>query len=398
MILKHKKSIVVIGNGMVGHRFCERLVEYDTNHDYQITVFGEEPRPVYDRVQLTSYFAHRDPIKLQIADRKWYEDRHIALSLGDPVVHIDRANRLLRSASGKEVRHDADPDSRDRVGSVRAAGAGDRQEGGLRLSHDRGPGEDHGVLERLEALCRDRRRTSRPGGGEGGLRSRTRNACRRVRFPAHAAAGRRCGLEGARRQDRIARRQGSPRQEHAGDRRQWSGRGDGLRGRQPARCRHDCRLRRHQAARDDLAGACGLAGRFARRRRRRQAIAHFRFRCLRDRRGRPVRRHDLRPDRSRLRHGRDRGLPDHGARPRVQRRGHVDQAEAHGRRRGQLRQPVRRRQDCAWHRLRGSVRRHLQEAALQPGRNRVSSAASWSAMRPNTALSSHFARARNRWR
>jgi nitrite reductase (NADH) large subunit len=106
MILKHKKSIVVIGNGMVGHRFCERLVEYDTNHDCQITVFGEEPRPVYDRVQLTSYFAHRDPQKLQIADRKWYEDRHIALALGDPVVNIDRANKLLRSASGKEVHYD----------------------------------------------------------------------------------------------------------------------------------------------------------------------------------------------------------------------------------------------------------------------------------------------------
>jgi nitrite reductase (NADH) large subunit len=91
---------------MVGHRFCERLVEYDEKHDYQVIVFGEEPRPAYDRVQLTSWFAHRDPAKLQLADKKWYEERRILLMLGDPVVHIDRNNQMLRSASGKEVHYD----------------------------------------------------------------------------------------------------------------------------------------------------------------------------------------------------------------------------------------------------------------------------------------------------
>ena len=106
MIVKHKKTVVVVGNGMVGHRFCERLTEYDENHDFQIVVFGEEPRIAYDRVNLTKWFATRDAAKLQLADKNWYEERRILLILGDPVVHIDRQNRMIRSVSGKEVHYD----------------------------------------------------------------------------------------------------------------------------------------------------------------------------------------------------------------------------------------------------------------------------------------------------
>lgn len=106
MIYKKLKTIVVIGNGMVGHRFCERLVEYDGNRDFEIVVFGEEARPVYDRVHLTQWFAHRDSQQLQIAGPDWYESRHISLFLGDPVTTIDQAEQVVRSASGREVPYD----------------------------------------------------------------------------------------------------------------------------------------------------------------------------------------------------------------------------------------------------------------------------------------------------
>ncbi len=62
-----QKTIVVIGNGMVGHRFVEKIVEYDTEKQYKIVTFCEEPRAAYDRVGLTSFFAHRDAQKLMIA-------------------------------------------------------------------------------------------------------------------------------------------------------------------------------------------------------------------------------------------------------------------------------------------------------------------------------------------
>jgi len=45
-----KRNVVVIGNGMVGLRFCEKLVEFDTQQRYRITTFCEEARAAYDRV------------------------------------------------------------------------------------------------------------------------------------------------------------------------------------------------------------------------------------------------------------------------------------------------------------------------------------------------------------
>ena len=49
-------KIVVIGNGMVGYKFCEKLrAKQDITH-IELVVFGEEPRPAYDRVHLSEFF------------------------------------------------------------------------------------------------------------------------------------------------------------------------------------------------------------------------------------------------------------------------------------------------------------------------------------------------------
>lgn len=53
-----KVRLAVIGNGMVGHRFIEELIEQADPDRFEITVFGAEPRPAYDRVHLSSYFSH----------------------------------------------------------------------------------------------------------------------------------------------------------------------------------------------------------------------------------------------------------------------------------------------------------------------------------------------------
>jgi NAD(P)H-nitrite reductase large subunit len=84
------QNIVVIGNGMVGHRFCEKLVEFDTAHRYRIVTFCEEPRAAYDRVGLTSFFAHRDAEQLMLARLDWYRDSGIELHVGDRAAKIDR--------------------------------------------------------------------------------------------------------------------------------------------------------------------------------------------------------------------------------------------------------------------------------------------------------------------
>src|ERR1700675_3181286 len=98
-----RQNVVVIGNGMVGHRFCERLVEFDAERRYRIITFCEEPRAAYDRVGLTSFFAHRDAEKLMLARREWYAENGVELHVGDRAATIDRKHQIVRSDKGVEI-------------------------------------------------------------------------------------------------------------------------------------------------------------------------------------------------------------------------------------------------------------------------------------------------------
>ena len=101
-----RRTIVVIGNGMVGHRFCEKLIEFDLAGQYRIVTFCEEPRAAYDRVGLTSFFAHRDAEKLMLARLDWYREHDIEIHIGDRVASIDRAARRVTSDRGLVVPYD----------------------------------------------------------------------------------------------------------------------------------------------------------------------------------------------------------------------------------------------------------------------------------------------------
>lgn len=106
MINSARKTIVVIGNGMVGLRFCEQLIAFDEPREYRIVTFCEEPRAAYDRVGLTTFFAHRDAEKLMLARMEWYEQVGIELHIGDRACEIDRESRCVRSAKGVEIEFD----------------------------------------------------------------------------------------------------------------------------------------------------------------------------------------------------------------------------------------------------------------------------------------------------
>ena len=105
-IASPKKNVVVIGNGMVGQRFCEKLVELDTQHQYQINTFCEEPRAAYDRVGLTSFFAHRSAEKLMLAKIEWYHEQGVTLHIGNRASQIDRKARVVRSDKGVTIAYD----------------------------------------------------------------------------------------------------------------------------------------------------------------------------------------------------------------------------------------------------------------------------------------------------
>jgi nitrite reductase (NADH) large subunit len=99
-------DLVVVGNGMVGHRLCEKLVEYDRDGRYRIVVVGEEPRPAYDRVHLTSYFTERSAEALALGTRSWYSRHGIDLRVAQRVVRLDRERHRVSIDDGSELPFD----------------------------------------------------------------------------------------------------------------------------------------------------------------------------------------------------------------------------------------------------------------------------------------------------
>ncbi|AGP58014.1 nitrite reductase large subunit NirB [Streptomyces rapamycinicus] len=99
-------TIVLIGHGMVGQRFLEALAERKVTETARVVVFCEEPRPAYDRVQLTSYFSGRTPDELSLVEEGFMARHGIELRLGDPAQVIDRDARTVTSRSGLTVAYD----------------------------------------------------------------------------------------------------------------------------------------------------------------------------------------------------------------------------------------------------------------------------------------------------
>ncbi len=90
-----KQTLVVVGNGMVGHSFMEKLVAAGGLEQYQVVVFGEESRPAYDRVHLSEFFSGRSAEDLSMVPEGFYQENGIDLILDEAVVAIDRDAREL---------------------------------------------------------------------------------------------------------------------------------------------------------------------------------------------------------------------------------------------------------------------------------------------------------------
>ena len=70
-------TIVVVGNGMVGHKLCEKLLKKSSG--FNIVVFGEEPRVAYDRVHLSEFFNGKSADDLSLSGISWYQKTVIAI-------------------------------------------------------------------------------------------------------------------------------------------------------------------------------------------------------------------------------------------------------------------------------------------------------------------------------
>ncbi|SDC07880.1 NAD(P)/FAD-dependent oxidoreductase [Actinokineospora iranica] len=100
-------TLVVVGHGMVGHRFVEQVRALDTDDTWRVVVLAEEHHPAYDRVSLSSYLAGKSKSDLALPGRDLRADPRVDLRLACPAVSVDRARRLVRTADGDEVRYDA---------------------------------------------------------------------------------------------------------------------------------------------------------------------------------------------------------------------------------------------------------------------------------------------------
>ncbi|MGW7535599.1 nitrite reductase large subunit NirB [Amycolatopsis sp. NPDC054798] len=100
-------TVVVAGHGMVAHRFVEALRAADKAGEWRVVVFGEENRPAYDRVALTSYVDSWDPAALALPGSDYAEDDAVELRLGEVVVSVDREAKTVTTAAGHVQPYDS---------------------------------------------------------------------------------------------------------------------------------------------------------------------------------------------------------------------------------------------------------------------------------------------------
>ncbi len=100
-----KRRLVVIGNGMAGMRTVEELLKIAPDL-YDISVFGAEPYGNYNRILLSPVLSGEKRIdEIMLHPLEWYAKRGVRLHIGDPVVGIDRINRVVQSRSGVKANY-----------------------------------------------------------------------------------------------------------------------------------------------------------------------------------------------------------------------------------------------------------------------------------------------------
>lgn len=100
MILMSKSKLVLIGNGMAGVRTIEEVLKV-SNDSFDITIFGSEPHPNYNRILLSKVLQGDTSIQdITLNDWDWYENNSITLHTGETVVKVDAERKVVITESG----------------------------------------------------------------------------------------------------------------------------------------------------------------------------------------------------------------------------------------------------------------------------------------------------------
>ncbi|MFI8566893.1 nitrite reductase large subunit NirB [Rhodococcus sp. NPDC078407] len=101
------KNAVVVGHGMVGHRFVEALRARDEAAEWKVTILCEEALAAYDRVGLSSYVGAWDHKELALAGNDYPGDALVEMRTGVRADRIDRDHRTVVTSAGDTVEYDA---------------------------------------------------------------------------------------------------------------------------------------------------------------------------------------------------------------------------------------------------------------------------------------------------
>ncbi|MGH9155837.1 MAG: nitrite reductase large subunit NirB [Acidimicrobiales bacterium] len=102
-----RRTLVVVGHGMVGHKLIETLVERGATSEWDIVVFCEERHPAYDRVGLSSFFSGASADDLSLVAPGFFDAAGLEIHVGDAVASIDRAAAKVISGQGRVIAYDA---------------------------------------------------------------------------------------------------------------------------------------------------------------------------------------------------------------------------------------------------------------------------------------------------
>src|SRR6476469_10069675 len=101
-----KMKLVCVGNGMAGVRTIEELLKIAPDL-YEVTVFGSEPHPNYNRILLSPVLAGEQTIEeIVLNTREWYAENKITLHTGKTIVKVDRVRRVAIADDGTEAPYD----------------------------------------------------------------------------------------------------------------------------------------------------------------------------------------------------------------------------------------------------------------------------------------------------
>ncbi|MFC7515924.1 nitrite reductase large subunit NirB [Herbaspirillum sp. GCM10030257] len=98
-------KVLVIGHGMVGHKFLESLDEANIR-DAEVTVLCEEPRAAYDRVHLSEFFAGKSAADLSLVSADFFNRDNLLLKLNTLATAIDRHNKTVTVSTGETLSYD----------------------------------------------------------------------------------------------------------------------------------------------------------------------------------------------------------------------------------------------------------------------------------------------------